>query len=68
MKISITRLTFGAVVAVAIAAALFRITTAEDRVSERRALARTVCTSTGGVWMSIQGTEMCDKGNVAKKD
>jgi hypothetical protein len=68
MKISITRLAFAAVVAVAIAAAFFRITTAEDRVSERRALARTVCASTGGVWMSINGTEVCDKGDLAKKD
>jgi hypothetical protein len=68
MKISITRLAFAAVVAVAIAAAFFRITTAEDRVSERRALARTVCASTGGVWMSINGTEICDKGDLAKKD
>jgi hypothetical protein len=68
MKISMTRMAFAAVVAVAVAAAFFRITTAEDRVSERRALARTVCTSTGGVWMSIQGAEVCDKGDLAKKD
>lgn len=68
MKINITRTAFGAVVAVAIAAAFFRVTTAEDRVSERRALARTVCTSTGGVWMSINGAEVCDKGELAKKD
>jgi hypothetical protein len=68
MKLSITRLAFGVVVAAAIAAAFFRITTAEDRVSERRALARTVCASTGGVWMTIQGTEVCDKGDLAKKD
>jgi hypothetical protein len=68
MKISITRLAFGAVVTVAIAAAFFRVTTAEDRVSERRALARTVCTSTGGVWMSIRGAEVCDKGDLAKRD
>jgi hypothetical protein len=68
MKISITRLAFGAVVTVAVAAAFFRITTAEDRVIERRALARTVCASTGGVWMTVQGTEVCDKGDLAKKD
>jgi hypothetical protein len=68
MKISITRLAFAAVVAVAIAAAFFRVTTAEDRVSERRALARTVCASTGGTWVSINGAEVCDKGDLAKKD
>lgn len=68
MKTSITRLAFAAVVAAAIAAAFFRVTTAEDRVSERRALARTVCASTGGIWMSVRGAEVCDKGNIAKKD
>jgi hypothetical protein len=68
MKISITRLAFAAVVAIAVAAAFFRVTTAADRVSERRALARTVCTSTGGVWTSVQGAEVCDKGEFAKKD
>lgn len=68
MKISVTRLAFAAVVAVAVAAAIFRVTTAETRVNERRALAKTVCTSTGGVWMTIQGIEVCDKGNFAKKD
>jgi hypothetical protein len=68
MKISVTRLAFGAVVAVAAAAAFFRVTTAEDRVSERRALARTVCASTGGVWVTIHGAEVCDKGDFAKKD
>jgi hypothetical protein len=68
MKISITRLAFGAVVAVAIAAAFFRVTTAQDRVSERLALARAVCASTGGVWMSVNGTELCEKGDLAKKD
>jgi hypothetical protein len=68
MKISITRLVFAGVVAVAVAAAFFRVTTAEDRVSERRALARTVCASTGGVWRSVQGADVCDKDVVAKKD
>ncbi len=68
MKISITRMAFVAVVVAAIAAAFFRVTTAQDRVSERRALARTVCASTGGVWHSVNGAEVCDKGEFAKKD
>jgi hypothetical protein len=68
MKIRVTRLAFAAVVTVAIAAAFFRVTTAEDRVNERRALARTVCASTGGVWTSVHGTEVCDKGDFANKD
>ncbi len=68
MKISVTRLAFVAVVAMAVAAAFFRVTTAEDRVRERRALARTVCASTGGAWMTIEGKEVCDKGDVAKTD
>ena len=68
MKINLTRMAFAAIVALAVAAAFFRVTTAEQRVSERRALARTVCASTGGVWEVVNGREECTKGNSAKKD
>lgn len=67
MKLSITRLAFGTVVAAAVAAAFFRVTTAEERRSERRAVARTVCASTGGAWVSVNGDEVCNKGEQAKK-
>ena len=68
MKLRLTRLVFGVIVVTAMAAAVFKITTAEERVSERRALAQNVCISTGGIWMTIQGAEVCDKGDLAKKD
>ena len=68
MKLNLTRWLFAAVIAIAIAAAFFRITTAEERVSERRALARTVCMSTGGVWAVADGREVCEKSDFAKKD
>ncbi len=68
MNINVTRLGFVAVLAIAIGAAFFRVSTAEERVNERRAVARAVCTSTGGVWETVNGREVCDKGEFAKKE
>lgn len=68
MKFSIARLAFVVIVCAALAAAFFRVTTAEERASERRALAKAVCTSAGGVWLTIQRAEVCNKGDLAKKD
>ena len=68
MKINLTRMAFAAIVALAVAAAFFRVTTAEQRVSERRALARTVCASSGGIWELVDGREECSKRDIAKKD
>ena len=68
MKINLTRMAFAAIVALAVAAAFFRVTTAEQRVSERRALARTVCASSGGIWELVDGREECSNRDIAKKD
>ncbi len=66
--ISITRFAVGAVVIAAIGAALFRVTTANDRVADRRNTARAVCTASGGDWVMAQKTEMCVKRELATKD
>ena len=48
-SIRITRFAVGVVIAAAIGAALFRVVTANDRVAERRNIARAVCANSEGV-------------------
>jgi hypothetical protein len=67
-SISITRLTMGAIVIAAVGAALFRVVTAPDRVSEHRDTARNVCAASGGEWVANAKHEMCVKPDAAGKD
>ena len=64
---NLTRLAVAAVVVAAVAAALFRVVTANDRVNERRDTARSVCAATGGEWVRTPKHEMCVKAEVASK-
>jgi hypothetical protein len=67
-SISMTRLGMGAVVMAAIGAALFRVVTAPDRVSERRDTARSVCAASGGQWVADAKHEMCVKPDGAPQN
>ena len=64
---NLTRLAVAAVVVAAVGAALFRVITANERVSERRETARSVCAATGGEWVKTPKHEMCVKAEVASK-
>lgn len=64
---NLTRLAVAAVVVAAVGAALFRVVTANERVSERRETARSVCAASGGEWVQAPKHEMCVKAEVASK-
>ena len=67
MNISFARNAFLLIVLVAVAAAVFRIVTAQQRISERRDTARNVCIGSGGEWLKVGGDEICRKPDGGKK-
>jgi len=61
MTPSLARSAFLIVVLATIAATVFRVSTAPERVKERRNTARTVCISMGGEWVQVGNDEICQK-------
>ena len=61
MSLSFARSAFVIVVLAAIAAAVFRVSTAPERMKERRNTARTVCVGSGGEWIRVGKDEICQK-------
>lgn len=61
MSLSLARNAFVIVVLAAIGATVFRVSTAPERVKERRNTARSVCVSTGGEWVRVGKDEICQK-------
>lgn len=56
---------FAWVVVAAIAAALFRVATAPERIAERRNTARNVCLGSGGQWVKEGRDEICRRRELA---
>ncbi|MBS0449168.1 MAG: hypothetical protein JSR59_24870 [Proteobacteria bacterium] len=54
------------VVLAAITGAVVKITTAPDRIRDRRQTAQSVCLSTGGTWTKIGRDEICVTPDSAK--
>ncbi len=50
-----------AVLLLAIAGTVFRVSTAPDRIRERREAARATCLANGGNWVMHDGREACRK-------
>ena len=50
MVIRFTVLLVAAIIVLSISSALFRVSTAPDRIAERRATAQEVCAKSGGKW------------------
>ena len=71
MGLSLARSAFVIVVLVAIGATVFRVSTAPERVKERRNTARSVCVGSGGEWIRVGSDEICQKnepgGEMPKK-
>jgi hypothetical protein len=61
MRLSLARSAFMVVALAAVGAAVFRVSTAPERVKERRDTARAVCTSSGGEWVRVGKDEICRK-------
>ncbi|HEX3140199.1 MAG TPA: hypothetical protein VHQ87_09100 [Rhizobacter sp.] len=61
MSMSLARNAFVIVVAATIGATVFRISTAPDRIKERRNTARVVCIGQGGEWVQVGSDEICQK-------
>jgi len=55
------------VAAVAVAGAVFRVSTAPDRIKARLETARSGCTANGGQWLQVDGKDMCVKPDSAKR-
>ena len=55
------------VAVVAVVGAVFRVSTAPDRIKERRATAYGVCIASGGEWVKGERDEACVKPDAAKK-
>ena len=66
MKINPARFFVGLIIAVAIAAALFRVVTGPDRAKDRRETARTVCIGSGGEWVKGDGGDVCVRETAQK--
>lgn len=61
MYTGFARSAFVIVVLAAIGASVFRVSTAPERVRERRETARSVCVSSGGQWVQVGNDEICRK-------
>jgi hypothetical protein len=66
MNNTVARLTVALVVVVAVAGAVFRVSTAPDRIKDRRDTARAVCLASGGQWVKPAGDELCMKADSPK--
>ena len=66
MSISVARSAVALVAVVAVAGAVFRVSTAPDRIKERRDTAHAVCIASGGQWTTVERDEICVKGEPAK--
>ena len=67
MSISLARSAVALVAVVAVAGAVFRVSTAPDRIKERRETAYSVCIASGGAWVKGERGETCEKPDAAKK-
>ena len=62
MKLNRARDTVAVIVVAAIAATVFRVSTAPDRVRERMKTAQAVCEASGGQWVTVERETSCLKG------
>ena len=67
MSISLARSAVALVAVVAVAGAVFRVSTAPDRIKERRNTAYSVCIASGGEWVKGERDEACVKPDGTKK-
>ena len=67
MIIRIARYAFVLIALVAIVSAVFRVSTAPDRIKQRRDTAYSVCIASGGEWVKVDRDEICVKEEAAKK-
>jgi len=61
MTTNLARSAFVIVVLAAVGASAFRVSTAPERVKERRNTARAVCIGSGGQWIQVGNDEICQK-------
>lgn len=61
MVVSLARSAFVVVVVATLAATVFRVSTAPERVKARRDQARSVCIGSGGSWVQVGRDEICQR-------
>ena len=67
MYTAMARSAFVIVVLAAVGAAVFRVSTAPERVKERRNTARSVCVGSGGAWIQIGKDEICQRNESGRE-
>jgi hypothetical protein len=59
VSINLARLAVAAVAVAAVAGAVFRVSTAPERIKQRQETARSVCLASGGQWVKVDRDEIC---------
>ena len=66
MSMKFARYAVAVVVLAAITGAVIKVTTAQERIADRRHTAESVCVSSGGTWTKIDRDEVCVQPETAK--
>ena len=66
-KPNLAVMTVAVVVLMALLATIYRVSTAPDRIRERRGLAQTTCINKGGQWVMVDNQEACVSASDLKK-
>jgi hypothetical protein len=61
MSLRIGRFSFAIVVIGVLAATLFRVSTAPERIKQRRDTAQATCIANAGTWKTVGRTETCER-------
>jgi hypothetical protein len=59
MRLNLAKLAVALVVVVAVAGAVFRVSTAPERIKQRQETARSVCLASGGQWVKVDQNDIC---------
>ena len=66
MRLNVSVAIIVGVVALTIVAAIYRVSTAPERIRTRVAAARAACLNAGGQWIKVGRDEVCQQATVSK--
>lgn len=67
MNLNASVIAIALVVALTLAAAVFRVSTAPERIRMRLETAKATCIKAGGEWIKVNREELCQPGAAQKK-
>ncbi len=68
MSMKVARYAVAVVVLAAITGAVIKVTTAQERIQDRRHTAESVCVASGGTWTKVDRDEVCVQPDSAKSN